>query len=202
MLRHSRRLVGAVKRRLFPGPAAVPQLEMIWPADRRVPHAPQAPEGFMLRSFRPGDEAPYQTLLERAGMGTCPLDYWRNHLLPGGFFVIDSPEPGRLAAACFASHHPAPRHPFGGNLGWLAADPAFTGRGLGRIATIAVVQRLVSAGYTRIYLTTDDHRLAAIRIYLQLGWVPLLFAPDMHGRWQSACAALQFPFTPESWPTT
>jgi mycothiol synthase len=199
--RAARSVVYRVGRRL-PGARPEPsQLEMLWPPDADLPPVPNVPSGFRLRPYTPADEAAYMTLLDRAGMGRCPLEYWFQHLLPEGFFVVESPQPGRLAAACFASHHPAPRHPYGGNLGWLAADPEYSGRGLGRSATAAVVRRLRSAGYHRIYLTTDDSRLPALAVYLRMGWVPLLFADDMRGRWERVCARLEFPFTPERWPT-
>ena len=64
-------------------------------------------------------------------------------------------------------------HPFQGNLGWLAGDPAHAGRGLGAAVSAAATTRLIAAGHRDIRLGTEDFRLAAIRIYLKLGYVYL-----------------------------
>ena len=61
------------------------------------------------------------------------------------------------------------------------AIPIMPARGWGMAVSAAVVRRLLRAGYRNIYLFTEDWRLAALRIYLTLGWVPLLYMPDMEG---------------------
>ena len=63
------------------------------------------------------------------------------------------------------------------------------------------MRRFASAGYTRIYLKTDDWRLPAIKTYLKLGFIPFLFLPDMEGRWRDVCEKFSWPFTPEQWPS-
>jgi mycothiol synthase len=71
---------------------------------------------------------------------------------------------------------------------------------LGTAVCAAATARLLSAGYGRIYLQTDDWRLPALLTYLRLGYVPFLYAADMPSRWQSVCEALGWPYTPEAWP--
>ena len=44
-----------------------------------------------------------------------------------------------------------------------------------------------------IYLSTDDWRLPAIKVYLKLGYEPLLYADDMKGRWKAVCGKLGWP---------
>lgn len=200
-----RRVAGALWRRLrwaIVGRPTPPQLlEMVWPEDRlSAPPPVTVADGYLLRQYRPEDHDAYQALLASADMAVCPLDYWEKHLLPGGFFLIEHAATGELAAACFASHHPAPRHPRGGNFGWLATSPAHAGKGLGRAASAAVTARLVAGQYRRIYLETHDFRAPAIRIYLSMGWVPLLYAPEMASRWEAICEQIAWPFTPEAWP--
>jgi mycothiol synthase len=177
-----------------PQPEAL--LEMVWPESLagRAPAVVIA-NGYHLRQFEPRDREAYFALLGTAGMDRCRLDYWEQHLLPGGFFVIEHTPSKALVATCMASHHPAPRHPRAGNLGWLAADPAHAGHGLGRAAAAAVTARLIAGGYRRIYLETHDFRLAAIRIYLAMGWVPLLYQDDMQPRWRAVHQQLGLPFT-------
>lgn len=175
---------------------------MVWPEARLgTPPSMSRAEGFNLRTYRTGDEEGFFSLLNGVGMN-CPLDYWMNHVLPEGFFFIEHKESGRLVATCMATHHPTKRHPFAGNLGWLASDSDYQGRGLGYVISAAVTRRLIEAGYRRIFLETDDFRLPAIKIYLKLGWVPFLFQDDMPSRWQAVCQQLGWTFCPERWPST
>jgi hypothetical protein len=109
------RLVAGARRRLVRlvkgEPAPEYLLEMIWPAQKIEPPAIGLPEDYVLRQFERGDENEYFRLLEAADMGRCRLEYWENHLLPDGFFVIEHEPSAALVATCMASHHPAPRHP-------------------------------------------------------------------------------------------
>ena len=82
----------------------------------------------------------------------------------------------------------------------LAGDPAHVGRGLGMAVCTAVLQRFHRAGYHRVFLRTDDFRLPALKIYLKLGFLPLLYQEDMETRWETICQALKWPFTPTLWP--
>lgn len=188
-----------VKRLVRPEPPPRPQLEMVWGQALDAAPEVRVSEGYALRNFEPGDRERYLALLAAAGMPPCPLDYWESHLLPRGFFVIEHSASRALVATCMASHHPAPRHPYAGNLGWLAADPAHSGHNLGWSATAAVTARLLRGGYERLYLTTDDFRAAAIRIYLRMGWVPLLYTDEVAERWRTVCDALEWPYTPQLW---
>lgn len=50
-----------------------------------------------------------------------------------------------------------------------------------------------------IHLYTEDFRLAALKTYLKLGYIPILYSPEMPERWRAICAHLLWPFTPEKW---
>ena len=63
----------------------------------------------------------------------------------------------------------------------------------------AATTRLIEEGYRHIHLYTEDWRLAALKVYLKLGYIPLLYAPDMLERWRIICTQVQWPFTPERW---
>lgn len=169
------------------------------PATTGTPPAVSGAPRYTLRQFEAADRARYFRLLAAADMAACPLENWERHILPDGFFVIHHDATGALVATCFASHHPAPRHPRAGNLGWLAADPAHKGHQLGRSVAAAVTTRLVAGGYRRIYLETHDFRIPTIRVYLRMGWAPLLYQADMHYRWEAVCKAARWPFTPDEW---
>lgn len=77
------------------------------------------------------------------------------------------------------------RYPGAGYLHWVGADPAERGRGHGFTAVVAVLHRFVAEGHAASVLKTDDHRLAAIKLYLRLGYVPQYPEPDHDGRWSA-----------------
>ena len=180
------------------------QLQMVWP-ERLLDRPPEVtlPEGYVLRNFRFQEAPAYYALMDGAGFKEWNDDKlfpWFARLLPHGFFVIEHTPTGALVATAMASRNPKPLHPEGGELGWVAADAKHGGKGLGKAVCAAVVRSFLEAGFKRIYLLTDDWRLPAIKVYLQLGWDPFLFAPDMDERWKIVCEQLKWPFTPEAWP--
>ena len=179
------------------------QLQMVWP-ESRSNELPTwtVPEGYELRTYRPGDESGFFRVMDLAGFKNWNMETlkpWLSKVLPEGFFVIVHQATGKIVATAMATHNPSDQHPFGGVLGWLAGDPEHKGRGLGYIVCAAVTRRLLDAGYTRIYLHTDGWRFPALRTYLKLGWVPYLFQNDMPGRWKAVCEKLDWPYTPEDW---
>ena len=108
-------------------------------------------------------------------------------------------ESGEIVATAMGLHDHSADHPFGGELGWVAADPAHAGHGLGLAVCAAVTVRLIQAGYRAIHLYTEPWRLSALKTYLKLGYMPFLYQPGMAARWQTICEQLGWPFTPEAW---
>jgi mycothiol synthase len=172
---------------------------MVWPAMLRdLPPRPEVPAGYELRQFREGDLARYIGLMDRAGFKDWTEQRVRKlmeSILPGGFLVIEHKATGDLVATALAEHKPQPLHPFGGELGYVAGDPAHRGKGLGLAVCAAAVARLLRAGYRSIYLCTDDHRLAAIKTYLRLGFKPLLHKNGMEDRWRRVGSNLDWELT-------
>jgi GNAT superfamily N-acetyltransferase len=174
-------------------------LQMIWPKDR-LNHPPTwtMPEGYSLRTFRTGDEEAYISLMKLAGFSYWGPDHLKNVLktaLPEGVFFIVHDATQKIVATTVATHNPTPLHPFGGELGWVAGDPEHKGKGLGYITCAAVTKRYLDAGYSDIYLLTDDFRLPALKTYLKLGWIPYLHLPEMQGRWEKICEQLKINFS-------
>ncbi len=164
-----------------------PQLEMIWP-ETRLAALPEVSlkNDYVLRLLERRDYAAWSRLMAAVGFGEWPVERIEAHrrgVLPGGFFVIEHRATGELVATANANHAPNERHPEGGELSFVAALPGHAGQGLGRAASAAAVRRFIEAGYRRIYLKTDDHRLPAIKVYLQLGFEPLLLDERMAERW-------------------
>ncbi|MCK5850676.1 MAG: GNAT family N-acetyltransferase [Kiritimatiellae bacterium] len=171
------------------------QLHMIWPEDSTQVPEQIAPDGYEIRPMRKGDENGYVSLMHEAGFSNWNkkrLSEWQRTLaLPDGIFVATYKETGKIVATAMASHRPLKLHPAGGELGWVAASPDHTGKGLGKAMCVAALRCFMHAGYKCVYLLTDDHRMAAIKIYLQIGFLPFLCAPDMEPRWQMIYKQLQ-----------
>lgn len=179
------------------------QLQMIWPEEKlRALPAVLLPSDYSMRTWQPGDDDEFVRLMQLAGFDGWNLDSLRaakQKALPDGIFLAVDTRSDALVATAMATHLPADNHPFGGELGWVAGHPDHRSKGLGMAVCTAVMQRYASAGYRRVYLKTDDWRLPAITIYLKLGFLPFLFAPDMEQRWREVCGELNWPFTPDQW---
>ena len=181
-------------------PPRSPQLQMVWPVGRRAaPAVPPTPAGYALRARNQGDVdvQAYVTLLRTAGFETwdeAKAQRVFETMLPDGLFFAVHTGSGALAATAAAQVIPCPDHPCGAQLGWVAADPAHRGQGLGYLVCAAVTRRLLAERPASMYLLTDDVRLPAIHVYLKLGWIPFLCQPDMAERWRVVCAGLGVPF--------
>ena len=150
--------------------------------------APLVPVGYALRPLGPTDLPIWVDLMRRNG----ELGQWsaeRAAALFGGqielaaSFVVTRGDVA-VATAQLNPHRldeyaPTPE------LGWVAADPAHRGRGLGRAVCLAVLRAAAAAGHREIFLRTDDHRRPAIALYLSLGFIPWLRDPTAPARWRA-----------------
>lgn len=167
-----------------------PQLEMVWP-ESRLDEAltPRLAQGYALHVSDGGEPERHVRLMRAAGFENWSEERLQAALrlcLPGGFFLIKTAD-GDVVATAMATHNPSDRHPFGGEIGWVASHPHHRGKGLGLAVSVAATRRFLDAGYRRIYLRTDDFRLPAVKTYLRLGYVPLLFEAGMEDRWRAVC---------------
>jgi predicted dehydrogenase/GNAT superfamily N-acetyltransferase len=168
-------------------------LHMLWPADRPVP-PPTLPAGYTLRPFHDGDTDGYLSVMNTSGLGkdwtAQRVGQVRDASLPDGLLVITHDPSGEIVAVGQAQHRPMrDLHPAGGEVGWIAASPTHAGKRLGQAITLAAAGRLQRAGYRRIYLMTDDHRLPAIVTYLRVGFEPMR-TDATSDRWDTVLAKL------------
>ena len=188
--------------RALPGRPAYPfieqtypyQLEMVRPSSLGLVEVPSLPNGYALRQLRSGDEGPYDDLFHLAFADEGRFQETIKRTLSGGFFVVEHIASHELVASCVAMRgSSSPRHK-AGQLGWLVTDPSHTRKGLGTIVSAAVTNRFVEEGYDRPFLGTEDFRIAAISIYLNLGWRPHIYRDDMEPRWRSiyGCVGREF----------
>lgn len=162
------------------------QLEMVRTSSMGFVDVPQAPEGYVLRQLRRGDEGPYDELFHLAFADQGRYDETVGRALDGGFFVVEHLASHELVASCVALRgSSSPRHIEAGQLGWLVTDPSHTRKGLGRIVSASVTNRLMAEGYQLPFLGTEDFRIPAIDLYLMLGWRPYIYRDDLETRWRS-----------------
>lgn len=182
-----------------------PCLYLLWPRLKREPPDARIPLEYTLRTYRDRDELGLLNLQASDGESLSETEWhhYRDMLLPNGLFLVEAGPSAELVATAGAIHNPNPGRfafPFGGELGYLMVARAHRGRGLGGAVCAAVIGRFLSAGYENIRVCVQEHRLAAIRVYLRLGFVPLLHSPEVASRWQQVCETLGFPHTPDQWP--
>lgn len=181
------------------------QLRMLRPHLDDLP-ALDVPAGFRLRTYRPGDEPAWADIMESAGgVGKgWTLERVRDRMIEreqfdadGTFFATSDAE-GGLPVASAAAWRANAAECVMGNVHMVCALESHRGRGLGRLVTLAVLHRLRDRGFRRADLATDAWRLAAIKSYLGLGFVPV-YPPDPDGidlhepRWSAIFTQLLFP---------
>ena len=176
----------------FPDP-----IEMLRPGGGHIDVPTLAP-GYAVRAYDENDGPAYHELFALAWPDTGTLAHTRTHALPDAFLVVEHTASRQLVSSCIAFAPESPeRHPHDGSLGWLVTDPAHARRGLAAVVASMVTNLLVDAGYQRPWLQTEDDRIAAIRLYLSLGWHPHLYAEGMEARWRAIFERIGEPFAPE-----
>jgi predicted GNAT family acetyltransferase len=71
-------------------------------------------------------------------------------------------------------------------LAWVAVSREHRGFGIGKMVSSGVVAGLLEVGKSKIYGSTQDERLSAISIYLDIGFCPL-YRLEKVERWKSIC---------------
>jgi mycothiol synthase len=150
--------------------------------------APPVPDGYALRRLTAADLPGWVDLMQRNGeLGpwsaerAAPLFAGQMDLAAS--FVVTQGD--RAVATAQLNPHRLDEYAPTSELGWVAADPAHRGRGLGRAVCLAVMAAAGAAGQAEIFLRTDDHRRPAIGLYLSLGFAPWLRDPTAAERWRA-----------------
>ena len=186
---HWEAILESARRSLRPG-----QLQMVRPELRRLPR-PKVARGYRLRTYRPGDEADWARLVKAGIGGDWNAEKAKANLtgqerfFPDGLFFAQTAKGKAVATAC-AWRKSADEWELG-ELHMVATDEKHRGRGLGRALCVAVLRYFREKGFKRVRLSTDDHRLPAIKIYLDLGFEPVIVDELHRQRWQDVRAALR-----------
>ena len=138
----------------------------------------------------------YIELMRKAGFEVWNRDLLNNVIaraLDDGIFFLEDVQTGTLAATAMANKMRAWESDTGPEFGWLGVAPEFRGKRLAQVVCQAVQDRFRREGFKKIYLRTDDYRLAAIKTYLALNWQPLTDSQDMIDRWKTIRKKLNLP---------
>jgi len=157
-----------------------------------LPDVPSMPDGYALRVGRADDAERLAALLRSSFLDPeWDADRATKVLLAAPdvreTFLIE--RDGRLVATASSQLLPD-RWPGSGVVHFVGADPAEGGKGLGYAVTLAVLHDFASIGCKDVVLTTDDHRLPAIKTYLRLGFRPHDCHPTHAERWATVFESL------------
>ena len=162
------------------------QLELILPPINMKVKEIKVPDGFLLRNYIEQDVDDVLSILSLSQLNNWNKEKINkniNGFVQNGFFVVIDKSNQKVVASMAARVRPARKHCKSGDIGWLCTDPKYRGKGLGYIAAAASVNCLLSNGYNDIFVNTDDDRLPAIKIFLKLGFKPLMYKNTMLSRW-------------------
>lgn len=168
------------------------QLMMHRPTLSDLPALPSLPPDYGLRLYQPGDLHLLARMLQRAfddhewtaarvreQLSHAP-DVLATHVIQYRGLPVATGSAQRKLDAPEGS----------GYLHWVGVDPRHRGLRLGYAVSLAVLHTLQAHGFQAALLLTDDHRLAAIATYQQLGFVPLHTDVTHEPRWAAIQAQL------------
>ena len=166
---------------------SLPQLLMRRPHLTALP-AIEAPEGFSLRSFRPGDQAGWNQVMDLAFEREPGRSDFDREMAADPVYrpervklaVTDAGEVVATASAWESAQHGLEH----GMLHWVATHPEYTGRRLGYWVSVAALRHSADEGRSAGLLLTDDFRTGALKTYLRLGFQPLCTHTSHPERWR------------------
>jgi len=163
-----------------------PQLEMECSLCEGLPEV-AVPAGYLIRAYRHGDGAAWCSLVNDAIGGEWTeaglqqeMDGAQDFQADDLFFAVKGEEEVGTTWALRRESFPSGV----GAVHMVAVAPEHRGRGLGRLLVLSALQRLREQGIARARLLTDDVRLPAIKIYLGVGFRPLLTHESHLERWR------------------
>ncbi len=144
------------------------------------------PEGYSIRAYRDGDD-----LLLTPVFQECFDPGWSSDRVVKTFVEDPCWSPGRMCVLCrgdevvgtASAWESRERHGHG-MVHYVAVRSEHRGKGLGRTIVTRVLQLLERMGYPDAWLSTDDWRLAAIKVYLDLGFEPVNTDKSHKERWE------------------
>lgn len=172
------------------------QLQMVRRGFDDLPEI-EVPEGYGLRTYLQGDEAAWAEIMN-TGVGEWTVERVRENLtgMPqfradGLFFATCE---GRAVGTACAWRQNAQEWKKG-YLHMVCVLPEHRGKQLGHLVTLAVLHWFRDHGFEEVWLSTDDHRIPAIKSYLRLGFEPVIPDDTFRARWDAVFAQIGTPMS-------
>ena len=152
------------------------------------------PEGFYMRSYIKGDELGWCRCMIDGSLGVEEIkeEIFAKKMLkdksvnPDNIFFLISPE-NEIAGSVTYQYTDDKTIGF---IHMVGIESRYLGRKLALPMHLYVIKKILDDGVKQIFLTTDDWRLPAIKVYLNAGFAPVLYQPDMEERWNQVMAKL------------
>ena len=144
------------------------------------------PTGFLLRNYDHNDINSIINIFKLSlfqGWNEEKINKVIKTYVENGLFVVIHKASNTVVATMAARHDSGKGSGKIGCITWLCTHPKYRGLGLGTVVASAAVNRLLDLNYNKIFVNTDDERLAAIKIFLKLGFEPLIYKSAMRNRW-------------------
>lgn len=159
------------------------------------------PEGFSIRTFKKGEGLIWAGISAAAGNFGSPeegLDRFNKEfsepvadMESRCFFVVHN-ESNREIGTAMAWYEPAVDGESIGRVHWVSIHPDFQGKGLAKPMMTAVLNRLAQS-HEKAILGTQTFRKTAVRLYLDLGFVPLYQNPTCEQAWKDLANEINHP---------
>ena len=163
---------------------SLPQLIMRNPDITKLPPL-VLPDGFELFCHKEncGMEKIWEDIIEDAFEHRFTFDFLKNagDYKPEHVFYLS--HNGKAIATASAVEHQ--NYPGEGWFRMVGVRSDARGMGAGKTIALATLYELCNRGYTSALLSTDDHRIPAISLYLSLGFRPLYTHESHEDRWEN-----------------
>ena len=140
------------------------------------------PEGFQVVTHKDGFEKEWEDIIESSFETHFDFDF----LIKAGDYapekVLYLVKDDKFVATTSAVEHEA----FKGE-GWfrmVGVHKNSQGMGAGKKISLAALNSLKARGYKTAVLSTDDHRIPAIKLYLSVGFEPVYIDDSHKERWE------------------
>ena len=169
------------------------QLRMLRPDLEELPEI-QIPEGYGVRTYRPGDEANWARIIDASFGGRRSAEDARKEIInkpqfapEGLFFATHQGKP--VGTAC--AWRGTPEETEVGYLHMVGVVPEHQGHRLGKLVSLCVLHFFKEHHFSRALLDTDDGRLPALKTYLNLGFKPVYRDDSHEERWKAVSGNLR-----------
>jgi predicted dehydrogenase/ribosomal protein S18 acetylase RimI-like enzyme len=150
-------------------------------------------DGYSIRNYQPGDEQAWLDICNPAINMTWNMEDLKEKLINVSWFTPEHllfvcHQQNIVGTACAWQLRADEKKV--GYVHMVAVRPEYRGKGLGRLLTLKVLHYLKKQGFRESKLNTDEFRLPAISLYLDLGFKPVIKDDSIRQRWSAVKAAL------------